>query len=380
MNNHSILAQLRHLAGLPETRFPFLSVYLDARNDGPERHGEARIFLKNAIRDAGTVIYARDERESFEKDVAQITRFLDEESHRDPDVRGFAIFACAADGVFEAIRSKRPFQSQFLVGGRPLVRQLAVALDEYQPVAAVVVDSRAARIFEISDVGDVVETDMTSDIARGHKAPEYRGFGELKYQREVRGQVEHHWQEVGAFLEKLVDRGFRRFVLLGQESVVQNFRKAVPRRVDERVVGTGHMDRREARDRVVAAAMTIVRAEEERAAKALVVLIRDQALSGNLGVFGLEATLGALRKGQVHRIAISDDLKARGWRCHGCTALVTHLRNDACPYCTGGVDVVELGDEIVKDAVAQGAEIEMLRPSDELARMGKIGALLRYRD
>lgn len=380
MMNATAREKLRRLARLPDSRYPVLSIYLDTRNDSPQKHEELRIFLKNAIRDAESVLATREDRASFERDVERVSRFIEDEIHAGRSAPGHAIFACSPQDLFEVIPARRPFTNQFLVSNRPLIRQLAVMLDEYEPVAAVVIDMRAARIFEISLVDGVTETAIDGGIARQPSTHEWQGFGDLKYQRAAKGQIEAYWKEVGDFLARLVDRGIRRIVVFGQDQVVQGFRRALPRRVDERVVATGHMDRHEQTDRIVARVLEIVRAEEKRQERALVELVRDQALSGNLGVFGLEATLDALRKGQVHKLVIADDLRARGWRCRGCGALSTHLKRDACPHCGAGTDVVELGDEVVKDAIAQGAEVETVRPSDDLARMGKIGALLRFRD
>jgi hypothetical protein len=379
--NGGVSEKLRRLSRIPESRFPFLSVYLDTKSDAPGKRDEVRIFLKNSIRDAGTVIDGRAERESFERDAERILRFVDEELHRTHTGDGQAVFACGGEDVFEVIPSQRPFQSQFLVSNRPLIRQIAVLMDDYEPVAACVIDRQSARIFEIT-TGEVLERGLKSDVPREGGNASFHGWGDLKYQRDVRGHIEHHFRDVAYQLTRLVeDGGYRRIVLLGQEPVLQNFRRALPKRVDERVIATGPADMRAPRDRIVAHVRDVVSLEEKRQERELIGLIRDQALSGNLGVFGLEATLNALRKGQVYKLAIdADDLKAHGWRCHGCHALATHLKKDACPYCGGATDPVELGDEIVKDAVAQGAEIETVQQSAELARMGKLGALLRFRD
>lgn len=376
--NESVREKLRRLARLSESRYPFLSVYLDTKFDSPDKHERTRIFLKNAIRESGAVLATREDRESFERDSERVLRFCDDLRAGGP--AGHAIFCCGAQDVWEVIRSREPFRSEFLVGNRPLIRQLAVMLDEHEPIVAVVVDSRFARIFEISLIEGVTEREVEGEVPRNLQPPEFQGWGDLKYQRDVKGHTEQHWKEVGDWLARLVDRGYRRIVLLGQDAVLQNFRRLLPKRVEERVVATGPMDRREARERIVAKAVEAIEAVERRQEQDLVALIRDQALSGNLGVIGLEATLDALRKGQVHKLAISDDLRARGWRCRACGALSTHLKANACPHCGGGTDVVEIGDEVVKDAIAMGAEIETVRANGALTRLGKIGALLRFRE
>lgn len=380
--NGAVREKLRRLARLPESRFPVISIYLDTKNDAPSKRDAVRIFLKNHVRETLSVLDGRDERASFERDAERILAFVDDEMHGAHAGEGLAIFSCAGDDVFETIPARRAFDPpQFLVSTRPLIRNLAAFLDNHDPAVAVVVDSRSARIFEISLGEAVQETGIESEVPRDHKVPEWQGFGDLKYQRDVRGHVVAHFRDVAIEMERLMHAGaYRRFVLLGQDSLISQFRASLPKRLDERVVGSGPTDRRDSRDRIVARVQEIVAGEAKRHERELVGLIRDQALSGNLGVFGLEATLNALRKGQVYRLAIGDDLRASGWRCRDCGALVTHLKRDACPHCTGPVDVVELGDEVVKDALALGAEIETVKGSAELARMGKIGALLRFRE
>jgi hypothetical protein len=382
--NGGVLDTLKKLIKRPESRLPFLSVYLDTNEDGPAKRDELRIFLKNQVREALSILDAREEVASFQKDADRILRFVDDELHRSHSGRGHAIFACSGEGVFEVLSAQeRSFQNQFLVSSRPLIRQLGVFLDGHEPVCAVAVDSRSARIFEIA-VGDAVhETDITHEHPREKKTPEWKGFGDLKYQRDVRGHIADHMKDVARELERLVDKhGYRRLVILGQDTSVSGFRKALPKRLDERVIAVAPTDMRDPKDRIVARVKEIISVEEARADRELIGLVKDQALSGNLGVFGLEATLNALRKGQVHRLAVADDLRARGWRCKekACGALATHLKKDACPYCGGTTEVVELGDEMVKDAMQLGAEIETVRGSAELTRMGKVGALLRFRD
>src|SRR5207237_4961962 len=96
--------------------------------------------------------------------------------------------------------AQRPFQNAFLVSTRPLIRQLAVFLDGHEAVCAVLVDSRSARIFEISLTEAVHESGVESDVPRDMKVPEPQGFGDLKYQRDVRGHVDDHFKEVADHL------------------------------------------------------------------------------------------------------------------------------------------------------------------------------------
>ena len=121
--------------------------------------------------------------------------------------------------------------------------------------------------------------------------------------------------------------------LHGSKGAVSQLRKALSRRTDERVIAVAPTDMRDHKDRIVARVKEIVSVEEARADRELIGLVKDQALSGNLGVFGLEATLNALRKGQVHKVAIADDLRARGWRCRAqaCGLALASARPYAAP-------------------------------------------------
>jgi hypothetical protein len=58
--NGGVSDKLRRLARFPESRFPFVSVYLDTKSDGPAKKDEVRIFLKNSIRDAQSILDGRE--------------------------------------------------------------------------------------------------------------------------------------------------------------------------------------------------------------------------------------------------------------------------------------------------------------------------------
>lgn len=369
-----IAAKLRTLSAMPDSTHPFLSVYLDTSSRSREGRDALRLFLKNEAKRAAALIVGKEARDSFDADIERIRSLFGSEQRTE----GLAVFACHADGFFEIVQARRRFDNQLLVGTRPLIRQLAVLLDEHAPVLAVVIDQRRARIFEIT-LGDAVhETaiEVEDPGARG-SLPKFQGYGDLKYQNRRREKEAEHYHEVGERLRRLMKRwGYKRIVVLGQARNVAAFRKAVDPRVEAAIVGTGHVDKRGSVDAVVAQVMDIVEAEERRQGTELVERIRNQALSGNLGVFGVPAVLDALARGQVYKLALHGRFARKGWRSEADGRLAVHLPSDR----DADYREVDLGDELVKAAVAQGAEVEMVDESEELLAMGKVAALLRFGD
>ncbi|MFC1707258.1 hypothetical protein ACFL59_10675 [Planctomycetota bacterium] len=379
--SQTIGAQLRRLVTLPESDSPFLSVYLDTETHTRQAFEGLRIFLKNEARKAQALLDVQTDLVSFRHDLEHIQRYVEKEIHVDHTANGLAIFACARMDIFQAIHARRPFRNALLVANRPVVRQLAVLLEEHAPVLAALIDSRSARIFEITLGDEVHETDVESDIRGQHKTSSFHGFGDLKYQRDLRDRVADHHKEVAGHLHELMKRhGYSRIVVLGQERAVAAFKKLAPKKVREAIIATGPMDRRERVPAIVGRVMEAVEAEERRVGTRLVESIRNQALSGNLAVYGLRAVLDAVARGHVYKLAVAKGTSLRGWRCRGCGTLQDSREASGCTRCAGEVYEVGLFDEMVKDAIAQGSEVETVKGSEELERMGNVGALLRYRD
>src|SRR5574339_722848 len=98
----SLTEQLDRLAGFEPAPYPVVSLYLDTR---PNQHGrdQYQAFTRKELKARSSTYPPNSpERESLDKDIERITRFLDGEV--DPSANSVAIFACSAGELFETIQ------------------------------------------------------------------------------------------------------------------------------------------------------------------------------------------------------------------------------------------------------------------------------------
>jgi peptide subunit release factor 1 (eRF1) len=100
--------------------------------------------------------------------------------------------------------------------------------------------------------------------------------------------------------------------------------------------------------------------------------------TGGRGAAGLDETLGALNERRVETLLIDEGFSAPGSVCASC-GYVGAREGGACPVDGGELerrdDIVETAIEL---AIAQSAEVLVVRHNDDLAAHGSIGAVLRF--
>src|SRR5262249_45355647 len=120
----SLTEQLDRLAGFEPAPYPVVSLYLDTR---PNQHGrdQYQAFTRKELKARSRTYPSNSpERESLDKDIDRITRFL--ENDVDPSANSIAIFACSAGELFETIQSAGVVPQHALhIGDRPHLYPLA---------------------------------------------------------------------------------------------------------------------------------------------------------------------------------------------------------------------------------------------------------------
>ena len=344
---------MRSLAESTSTDAPILSVYVDVR---PEAHGE-RPGERNEltlVRDrlnaiADTLDPHTGARSSFDADRERIERFFGSEDLN--AAGGVAIFACDRIGMWEAIDSNVPYDTQLSVGPTVDLFQLARMLDDSVSAVVAVVDTNTCRLF-VTRRGGLEERRGRDEPPDEHKRTDVGGWSQARYQRHVDMQDKRFAKEAAAAIERLVQREKAQHVLLAGEersiSVLEGELSEVVRPLVDHVT---HLQMRSTADDVrdeVAPVLAALDAAEGQD-------VADRAIAGrragDLGVTGLDATMAALEAGQVDELVIDETAPIDG----------------------------DLRAELVRQAALTDAHVEVVREHEVLLRFEGVGATLRYR-
>jgi peptide subunit release factor 1 (eRF1) len=291
--------------------------------------------------------------------------------------RGLAIFACGADQLFEVVPLPVSVPSQVVVASGPAVGPLESAIEDHERVAALLVDRQRARLLVV-DWGEVVEhSELIDDLPRGLDGVGTRPRGDNRAVAVAASTSQHVRRAVQAAWELFQRAGFERLALAGPDEVVVDVERQLHPYLRERVVGrlagvSVNASPEELRRAAVAHALEAERRKEAE----LVVRLREEAGSGRRAVAGLERTLAAVHHHRADLVMVSHGFSQPGWRCRGCGCLALRGRGCSC-----GTDMEEVDDvvaEVLDDALAQRARVEVCVANADLDVLGRIGAFLRF--
>jgi peptide subunit release factor 1 (eRF1) len=356
-----------------------LSLYL---NLAPDQHGGDNYdaFVRKTFNDRLKSLRQRSpERESFERDSERIRGYLEREVS--PSRNGLALFACSgADDFFEAVQLDAPIDYHWLfVGDVPHLYPLVRLVDQYPRYAAVVLDSNTARIFVFAlaavEQSHRIVNEKTRRSAVG-------GWSQARYQRHAENFHLHHVKEVVEVLDRVVtSEGISHIVVAGDEVAVPVLRDQLPQHLSSKLVEVIRLDRSANESEILDATLEALKEKDAAADAEHVDRLISAWRSGGLGVVGPEATLWALRVGQVEELIIAGNPNSLGE--------LEELPEDSPRIATtvttsGPTEAVDeprmkLSEELVTRAEQTGAVIRIVEDAALLADVGGVGALLRFR-
>lgn len=344
---------MRRLAEATSTDAPILSVYLDTR---PEAHGgrpgerNELVVVRDRLNALQDSLALRSEaRASFDADRLRFDELL--ESAELDDTDGVAIFACDRIGLWEAIGAQTPFDTQVTAGPTAELFQLARLLDDQVSAVIAVVDTNTCRLF-VTRRGAIVERFGPDEDTAEHTRHDTGGWSQARFQRHVDMQDKRFAKESADAVDRLVERERPAHVILaGDERAISFLDPELSERVRPLVEHVARIDMRATVEDVREEIAPLLGALEEADGMAAA----DRAVagwrSGGLGVVGMDATMAALEIGQADELIVDESVQ---------------------------VDE-ELRAELIRQATATDAHVEIVRDHPELATRDGLAATLRYR-
>lgn len=110
--------EIRKLARLEETPYPFLSLYLNTKWDDEQQRERIRLFTKNQFKKASDQFKDREDwRNALLKDQQQIERYVERLVRRvdNEEMNGIAIFSCSGTGTFLTYPSIISFENECFI-------------------------------------------------------------------------------------------------------------------------------------------------------------------------------------------------------------------------------------------------------------------------
>ena len=368
--------RMAELARIQSVSTPVLSVYLNTHWADEHQRDRVRIFLKNELTRAREARPGGPAEADLRWIEAEGDVLLSQTSS--PEARGVALFACEAVGLREILPSRAPFENMFGVAETPVLRPLA-ELAELAPAAVVVfVDAESARLMLVLPAGAGEEVALHGDVPGHHSRGGWAQLAQSRYQRHIQDHRARHFEAVVEAVIGLVDaQEVRRIVLAGDPRNIAVFRKELPPRIADLIVGAVAGARYEPTALIVGrAAEYLSHTEAARVAAAVDAVLTAAAKHGK-ATAGLDATLEAVNRGAVHRLYLLKGWSAPGRRCMGCGGLQGGF-TWVCPTCGKEATTVDLVEAMIARVISSGGSAETIETHQPLVAAGGIAAELRF--
>lgn len=351
--------QLRTLIAIEPSEAPLVSCYT-AFDPGPIRLD----FVERRARAIRASLPAA-EREAFDHAMVLVVAQL---GQRSPAARGMAVFARAGSApVLHALELAVPLPELVTADLAPIVYPLIELRDTFHRFVVLIATERSARILEVT-LGAVTR-DLRSVASRAH------------YQNHRKDRADQFHLEKLALLDQLVAAtGHTHLILAGSPALTARLRDRLTPRLRARLIDTVPASASDAPADVVQAALASFIAREQAESFDAAEALCREVRRGGLAEIGTLPTIEALQRGQADLLVMTGTYApGPGLVCSLCgTAARAPAPRATCELCGGGLDGVDLREQLVRLAERTGCGFERVAHHEPLSELGGVGCLLRY--
>ncbi|MBN1812937.1 MAG: hypothetical protein JXA14_13970, partial [Anaerolineae bacterium] len=169
----------------------------------------------------------------------------------------------------------------------------------------------------------------------------------------------------------------QRLILAGADPTVTQFREALPKHLQEKVIGSFNADMNASDLEMRELSLEILEQVEQEREQSLVEAVFTAAAKGRGGVIRLADTLGAAHEGRIQTLVVARDYRQSGYQCCNCD-YITDQALEVCPFCGGTfAEIPDAAEALVTKVIEDSGQVEVINDYPKIAEFG-VGALLRY--
>ncbi len=335
--------------------------------------------------------YDKQQHNALDRVFSKLETHVSEAMERKKNTQMVVIFA-DADGFWQQYLLPVGLPSQIAIEPTPYTRPQSILLDEFARYLVLAVDSRKARIFSLylgdfemqpdifleDEVPDRVRANLSRTYGSGKQVS--GGLGDKRIQRHIEDHIQRHLKHVAEqtfdFFKK---NDFSSLIIGGpaESKILPHLKNHLHSYLKRRLAGEFHGQPDDNRADLRQKAMQVAEVHEREHEKKRISELFEKSGPQQLGVLGADPTIEALMLNQVHTLLIDKDFAPEGYMCPNDHILSTYRVE--CPLCGDSMEKTDhLADEMVEEALAQGAEIEHVFTDHTDFESYGVGAILRF--
>jgi len=362
---------MRELATV-QTETPILSVYLNV-DTTEHTTDEYKLALRQMLKQAEL---------ASPTDIQAVSRFFDHEY--DWSGRGVVIFSGAREEFWRTYSLAVPVSSGVTVARKPYIWPLTALVNAYGSYAVAQVDRQGLRLFQF-DMGELQTTDgylgeQVRKLKKGRGSSGRagrRGGAPISSQREEEVAQRNIREAIKTTQQFCRQNKPKRIIIAGAEPTVTQFREALPRALQDQVIGVFTANMNAPEPEIREQSLEILQQVEKERQDNLVDAVFTAAAKGRGGAIRLADTLGAAHEGRIQTLVIARDYHAPGYQCRNC-AYITDQSLQVCPFCDNAfAEIPDAAEALVTKVIEDSGQVEVVDDHPKIAEFG-VGALLRY--
>jgi peptide chain release factor subunit 1 len=361
-----------------------ISLYLDLDPErfatAPARASQIRSLIDEAAREVDRRSdLGHEDRTALREDLDRVRDYLlsrGEGGTPFKGARGLAVFCSSRDDLFETVQLPRPVQARVVIEHSPYVEPMVAAVGQRR-WSVLLVSRRDARMFSGPADGLEERRSFHDDV---HGQHDQGGWSQHRYERSVEKEVDDHLRKVAELLDRSWRRQrFDRLALGGPSEIVPRLEGMLSDEVRARLArGRVEVDVATANgDQVRAALAPLAEEDDKRLESEALDRLRAGIGGSGRAAGGAADTLRTLNERRVETLLLAPDFDGRALRCPTCGLLT--VEDGHCPADGSRLEDVEhLREAAVEAALAQDADVMIVRHHPDLGPFQGIGALLRF--
>ncbi len=372
---------IRELANFHSPEACALTFYYQPTTPLNRTHREQSILVKDLLRNALHESEKNGAKSACVRaDLSRISGLV--ETLHGNGGKAKAIFASSKDNFWREFDLPATLpKTDLMVNQRFHLKPLAAVLDGVRQTCVIVADRAKARVFEIINEDVLEKQDFVNELPHRVKSDGWGGYDGGHAERSKLNEAMLHFKVLADYALERFERGDYDRLLIGcadelwpeihphlhpyvQQHLVGHFR-ANPKLVTPEEVKT--------------ASQAMLRDFDEQRKQQLISTAIDQAHANALGAIGLKRVLRSLEMGEVQTLLLGSNFQAPGVKCYHCGHMDYHITPECAVCSQPNTPLEDIGDAIVGGAIRSQIEIVYIHDNEAFDKVGRIGALLRFR-
>jgi peptide chain release factor subunit 1 len=369
---------LRELATFRAERGCAISVYLDL--DPSVSPTAAAVDSRiNATLDeiekwSGRRELTHDQKRGLDSDLKRLRAFFDSEFSRE-GAHGFAIFSAGLDGFWRPLPLSDRVPDVAMVGRTFYLAPLVPLIGRGEGVLVAFVGRERGDLYQLRD-GRLEEVQERFDEQPGRH--DQGGWSQARYQRHIEKLVQDHLRDVAELLDRQVRQQREAgLVVVCIEETRPELEEALSKEARNAVIGWTAAEAHAGPAELLQAAKPLMERRRAEQESALAERWREEAGRNGRAAAGWAQTLEAASDGRVELLLFQEGADRRAWECPACGRLAAEA--GSCPLDGTPLEESPHGlDLAMRQTLAHGGTVRVLRERRDLDPVEGIGALLRY--